>query len=199
MWYLYHHPILHNHKQLCWWYMCKIWCWSCTCYSKYYIPKFGISKNKFLETQASWVQESHPPCHYMNCLSPFIPWTKGLFHECLVSSPRHSQEFLYCRILTSYENLKLKLCTCSQSHALRTRTKFPLEILTINVIPGIVYFHEIILESLWNISKTTPNMTLMLSALVWFCLHMETMTKWLWFSRRHFQMYFLEWKCMNFD
>ena len=45
---------------------------------------------------------------------------------------------------------------CAQSMALGTRTKFQLEILTINVISGIVYFREIILESSWNISETTP-------------------------------------------
>ena len=45
---------------------------------------------------------------------------------------------------------------CAQSYALGTRTKFQLEIFTINVISGIVYFREIILESLQNISETTP-------------------------------------------
>ena len=45
---------------------------------------------------------------------------------------------------------------CTQNHALGTRTKFQLEILTINAISGIVYFREIILESLQNISETTP-------------------------------------------
>ena len=30
-------------------------------------------------------------------------------------------------------------------------------------------------------------------------LHIEAETKWPPFSRRHFQMHFLEWKCMNFD
>ena len=39
---------------------------------------------------------------------------------------------------------------------LGTRTKFQLEILTINVITDIVYFREIILESSRNISETTP-------------------------------------------
>ena len=29
--------------------------------------------------------------------------------------------------------------------------------------------------------------------------HIEAETKWLTFSRWHFQMHFLEWKCMNFD
>ena len=40
--------------------------------------------------------------------------------------------------------------------ALGTRTKFQLEILTINVISSSVYFREIILESSWNVSETTP-------------------------------------------
>ena len=45
---------------------------------------------------------------------------------------------------------------CAQSHGLDTRTKFQFEILAINMISGIVYFREIILESSWNISDTTP-------------------------------------------
>ena len=62
-----------------------------------------------------------------------------------------------CILLKSHssENFKLKLCTCAQGHALGTRTKFQLEILSINVISGIVYFREIILESSRNISATT--------------------------------------------
>ena len=47
-------------------------------------------------------------------------------------------KFVYCRNRTSYENFKLKLCMCAQSHALGTHTKFQLEILTVNVISGIV-------------------------------------------------------------
>ena len=50
----------------------------------------------------------------------------------------------------------MKLCTCAQSHALGTHTKFQLEILMVNVISGIVYFRDIIFESSWNISETTP-------------------------------------------
>ena len=46
---------------------------------------------------------------------------------------------------------------CAQSYALGTRTKFQLEILTIkNVISGVVYFREIILESSRNVSETLP-------------------------------------------
>ena len=62
-----------------------------------------------------------------------------------------------CRNRSFHENFKLKLCMCAQSHALGTRTKFQLEILTINVISSIVYFREIILESLRNVSETTSS------------------------------------------
>ena len=48
---------------------------------------------------------------------------------------------------------------CAQSHALGTHTKIQLEILTINVIYGIVYFREIILESSGNMSETIPRMS----------------------------------------
>ena len=44
-------------------------------------------------------------------------------------------------------------------HALDTRTKFQLEILTINAISGIVYFRAIISESSRNVSKTPPGDT----------------------------------------
>ena len=40
--------------------------------------------------------------------------------------------------------------------ALGTRTKFQIEILTINVISSIVDFREIILESSRNVSETIP-------------------------------------------
>ena len=49
---------------------------------------------------------------------------------------------------------------CAQSMALGTRTKFQLEILTINVISGIVCFRKIILESSRNVSETTPGLLL---------------------------------------
>ena len=49
-----------------------------------------------------------------------------------------------------------EICTCAQSNALGTRTKFQLEIITINVFSGIVYFREIILESSRYVSETTP-------------------------------------------
>ena len=65
-------------------------------------------------------------------------------------------KFVYCRNCTAYENFKLKLYNRAQSRALGAHTEFQLEILTINVISGIVYFREIILESSRNISETTP-------------------------------------------
>ena len=63
-------------------------------------------------------------------------------------------KFVYCRNRISCENFKLKLCTCVQSHALGTRTKFQLGILPINVISGSVYFNKIILKSSWNVRET---------------------------------------------
>ena len=63
---------------------------------------------------------------------------------------------VYPRNSTCDENFKLKLCTCAQSHALGTHTKFQLEILTINVISGVVYFREIILASSQKVCETTP-------------------------------------------
>ena len=66
-------------------------------------------------------------------------------------------KFVYRRNRASYENFKLKLCMCVQSHALGTHTKFRLEILTLNVISSIVNFREIILESSRNVSETTPS------------------------------------------
>ena len=64
--------------------------------------------------------------------------------------------FVYCRSRTSYANFKLTLCTCAQSHALGTCTKFQLEMFTINVISSIVYFREIVLESSWYVGETPP-------------------------------------------
>ena len=48
---------------------------------------------------------------------------------------------------------------CAQSHALGTCTKCKLEILPRNVISDIVFFCEIILESLQNVSDTTPGLS----------------------------------------
>ena len=56
-------------------------------------------------------------------------------------------KFVFYRNRTSHENFELKICT----HA-----KFQLEILTVNVISGIVYFPEIILESLRNVNEQPP-------------------------------------------
>ena len=80
----------------------------------------------------------------------------GCFTDVLRALQDILSKFVYRRNLTSYETFKLKLCTCAQSHALGTGTKFQLEIITVNVISGIDYFWEIILESLRNVSETTP-------------------------------------------
>ena len=56
---------------------------------------------------------------------------------------------------TPHENLKPTFCTCAQRYHLGTRTKFQLEILTINVISGIAYFRDMIFERSRNVSETT--------------------------------------------
>ena len=82
---------------------------------------------------------------------------QGVISLTFASSPKYSLEICVLqKSYISYENYQLKLCTCAQNHGLGTCTKFQLEILTINVISGIVYFHEIIWESLQNVSETTP-------------------------------------------
>ena len=45
---------------------------------------------------------------------------------------------------------------CPKPMALGTRTKFQLEIVTLTVISGIVYFRNIILESSRIVCETTP-------------------------------------------
>ena len=54
------------------------------------------------------------------------------------------------------ENFKLKLCTCAQSMALGTRTKFQLDIIITSTISEIHKFRENILESSRNVSETPP-------------------------------------------
>ena len=72
-------------------------------------------------------------------------------------------KFVYCRNRTSCENFKLKLCTCAQSYALGTHTKFKREILTINVFSGIVFIRLIILENSRNPGNTIhPSLNLQL-------------------------------------
>ena len=54
------------------------------------------------------------------------------------------------------EDIKLKLCTCAQSMALGTRTKFQLDILIRSTISAIHKFREIIFGSSRNVSETPP-------------------------------------------
>ena len=57
------------------------------------------------------------------------------------------------------ENFKLKLCTCAQSMALGTHTKFQLEILIRSTIFAIHKFREKVLESSRNVSETTSRVS----------------------------------------
>ena len=82
------------------------------------------------------------------------PGTQGCFTSVSRALQDIISKFLCCRNRPFYENSKLKLCMCAQSMGIRT--KFQLEIFTVNVISGIVYFREIILESSRNVSETTP-------------------------------------------
>ena len=98
--------------------------------------------------------EGLPFCTGLNVL---LHWDAGgCFTNVLWAPQNILSKFVYCKNHTSFENFKLKLCKCAQNHALGTRKKFQLEIPTVNVISGIIYFHKIILESLWNIIETTP-------------------------------------------
>ena len=82
--------------------------------------------------------------------------TRGCFTNVSRALQNIISKFPYSRHRTSYENFKLKLCTCAQSHALGTRRKLQLEVLTINEISGIIYFREIILENSRNVTETNP-------------------------------------------
>ena len=82
--------------------------------------------------------------------------TGGCFTDVSRALQKFFSKFVYCTNSTCDENFKLKLCTCAQSKALGTRTNFQIEILTINVISGVVYFRENILGSSRNVSETTP-------------------------------------------
>ena len=84
----------------------------------------------------------------------------GCFPNVLRALQNILSKFVCCRNRTTYEHFKLKLCSCAQSHALGTRTKFQLKILTINVISGIVYFRDIMLESSRNVSETSHDMVM---------------------------------------
>ena len=70
--------------------------------------------------------------------------------DCFTNVSRDLQnslsKFVYCRNHTSYENSKLKFCTCAQSKVSAWNSH----------IDGIIYFRDIILESSRNVSETTP-------------------------------------------
>ena len=95
------------------------------------------------------------PSHTLKCVNHQGPGRRFTY---VLQAPQNIlSKCVYCRNHTIHgENFKLKLCTCAESHALGTSTKFQLGILTMNVISGIVYFCEILLESLWNVSETIP-------------------------------------------
>ena len=85
------------------------------------------------------------------CLVHYFSVTRGDFTNFSRAVQNILLKFVYCSNCTSYENFKLKFCTCAQSHALGTHIKFQFEILTMNMISG-VYFYGIILKSSRNVS-----------------------------------------------
>ena len=81
-----------------------------------------------------------------------LRWPGGCFTNVSQVLQDILSKLVYCRNRTSYESFKLKLCACGQSHTLGTRTKFQHEILTVNVISGIMYFRETLVkqpQALW--------------------------------------------------
>ena len=79
------------------------------------------------------------------------------FHELFkrISQKYTMPEITFIVRISSW-NFVPRLCTCAQSMALGTRTKFQLEILIRSTISAKQKFREIILESLRNVSETTP-------------------------------------------
>ena len=113
-----------------------------------------------------WIDQIHNPTmhqdHNQRCASP-IPHSAvfcsrnvqvcahfvtkwGIFTNVSRALQDILSKFVYCRNRSSDGNFKLKLCTCAQSHALGTHTKFQREIPTVSVISDIMYFREFILE-----------------------------------------------------
>ena len=86
-----------------------------------------------------------------------MSWRRKEPGECFTNISRKIlSKIVYCRNWNFCEIFKLKICTYARSHALASRTKFQLGILIINVISGIVYFRQIMLESSQNVGETTP-------------------------------------------
>ena len=69
---------------------------------------------------------------------------------------------MYSKNCTSYENFKLKLSTCAQSHALGTRTKFQLEIITMYAIQSLYIFVRLF----WRADETLVKRPLHINGLV---------------------------------
>ena len=97
-----------------------------------------------------------PFCLALNVLKLAADTSENCFTNVSRALQKNISKFVYCTNSTCDENFKLKLCTCAQSLALGTRTNFQIEILTLNLISGVVYFHENILGSSRNVSETAP-------------------------------------------
>ena len=95
-----------------------------------------------------FLEDAFPVMHYIKFILPVHVWSLIWIY----SNDRNITKDDYgkkCNNVAadnifSYQNYKLRLCTCAKN----TRTKCQIEILTIEVISGIVYFCEIVSRSL---------------------------------------------------
>ena len=126
----------------------------------HYLNQCWVIVNRIFRNKLQWNFNQNTSFSFTKMhlkISSAKRWPGGCFTNVSWALQDIISKFVYCRNRTSYENFKLKLCTCAQSPVLGTRTKFQLKILTIYVISGMVYFRKIILESSRNISETTPS------------------------------------------
>ena len=83
-------------------------------------------------------------------------WPRNRFTNILWALQNNLTKIHNARNQIYGENFKLKICTCAQTMALGTRAKFQLDILTGSTLSATHKFWENILESLQNVSETTP-------------------------------------------
>ena len=100
------------------------------------------------------------------------------FHLPFASSLRYTLDICVLQKSDFVWEFQAQICTCAQSHALGTCTKSQLEITTKNVISGIVYYSDVILESSQNVSETTPwfNWKCFYDVIPLQCRHMSALT-----------------------
>ena len=86
---------------------------------------------------------------------PVMHFFRDAAGGCFTNVSRAPQIFSW-KYTTPEITFMVKICTCAQSKALGTRTRFQLEILITSIIYAIHKFREEFLESSRNVSETTP-------------------------------------------